>query len=113
MRIQLIWPILDHQAVTSIGLGFISASSKARGHDVKLIQLSQDLGYPLDLDRIREDVRAYAPGLIGFSIVTNQYPTARKIAAMLKATPDLAAIPILMGGPHCTIFPEDVMANPD
>ena len=112
MRILLIWPILDNQAVTSIGVGFIAASAKARGHDVKLIQLNQDLGYPLDLDRIERDVRDYRPGLVGFSVVTNQYPTARRIAAHLKAAPDLAAIPILMGGPHCTIFPEECIADP-
>ncbi len=111
MRIQLVWPILDNQPVTSIGLGYLAAAAKAAGHEVSLIQLNETLGYPLDLDRIKSDLRAFRPGLLGFSSVSNQYEVARRVAAAVRREADLGDLPIIIGGPHATIFPEECVSE--
>ena len=75
---------------------------------MRLLNINEKLDFPLDLDRIRREVEDFDPGLIGFSVVTNQYEHALEIARFLKG---IRATPIVCGGVHCTMTPETVAAE--
>jgi radical SAM superfamily enzyme YgiQ (UPF0313 family) len=91
------------------GIGSLSAFLKREGHEVKLIHVSDELDYPLDLKRINKDIDAYKPGLICFSITTNQWYYSRSIGNSIKKTFN---IPIIVGGHHPTSDPNNVLAEP-
>ena len=108
MRILFIYPNLYAQIGFNYGVSFLSAVLKERGHETALINVNDKLGYPLDLDRIGQDVRTFGPDLIGFSIVTNQYRYAAEIARFLKKG---SSVPMIAGGVHVTMAPEDVLSD--
>ncbi len=77
MKVLFIYPNLDAQVGFNYGVAFLSACLKERGHTTALLDINENLGFDLDLARIREEIAAFAPDLIGFSVVTNQYRFAR------------------------------------
>ena len=82
---------------------------KSEGIETFLLNINADLGYPLDLDRIKRDVMRIAPDLIGFSVLTNQYKYALEIAAALRTYYDG---PIVFGGIHPTMDPYGTLKEP-
>jgi len=108
MKILFIYPNLYAQIGFNYGVSFLSAVLKQRGHETALINVNDKLGYPLDLERIRRDVSAFRPDLIGFSIVTNQYRYATEIAGSLR---ERTGVPMIAGGVHVTMAPEDVLLD--
>ena len=108
MRLLFIYPNLNAQIGFNYGIAYMSGLLKARGIETFLLNVNEQLGYPLDLDRIGQDVERIAPDLIGFSVLTNQYKYALDIAASLKAKFD---IPIVFGGLHPTMDPHAVLAE--
>lgn len=110
MRVLFIYPNLYCQVGFNYGVTYLSAVLKEEGHDAKLINIDEKLGYPLDFDRIREDVTEYAPGLIGISTMTNQYQFATQISQFLKE--EFPEIPIICGGVHASMVPEETIAEP-
>lgn len=107
MRIAFIYTDIGISVGYSCGIGVLSAFLKDHGHDTKLIHVSDELDYSLDLDRILKDIKAYDPGLIAFSAVTNQWYFVKQIAKFLRANLD---IPIVVGGHHANAVPEQVIA---
>jgi len=102
-----------------LGIQYISAVLKQHGHEVKLFmdpQLFDDDVIRVPrlsrwLDSKQELVRrlkAYQPGLIGISVVTDFYQWAHRIATMIKEEMD---VPIIAGGIHPTSVPERVLKN--
>ncbi|MFQ5685157.1 MAG: B12-binding domain-containing radical SAM protein, partial [Candidatus Scalindua sp.] len=79
---------------------------KKHGHDTKLINLNEKLAKLPDDKEIQRIVEEYKPQLIGFSTVTTQYQYALKIAKFIKSFCD---IPIVCGGIHATMVPEEVI----
>ena len=73
------------------------------------MHVSNELDYPLDTARIAADVRSYGPGLICFSITTNQWYFARQIGRALKNGLD---VPVIVGGHHPTAAPDMVLEEP-
>lgn len=108
MRILFIYPNLDAQIGFNYGLAFISSLLKQHGHITGLINLNEKLSQSLDLEKIREVVEEFKPGLIGFSVVTNQYGFAREIARSIK---EYSPVPLVCGGIHATMAPEEVLAS--
>jgi len=106
MRVLFIYPNLYAQVGFNYGIAFLSAMLKKRGHAISLLNINEKIGYPLDLDRIRKDIENYNPGIIGFSAVTNQFQYVIEIAQMIKRH---FTIPIVCGGIHATITPEEVL----
>jgi len=105
-----------------LGVQLLSAVLKEAGHetalvfepnlfatgaikDPKLVEfLSND-------DLVVEDILAEDPDLVGFPIEINGFHWACEIAGRLKSRrPDL---PIIMGGIHATMCPENVIARPE
>ncbi len=86
-----------------IGIMSISSFLKQRGHRVDLI-IETDPGKTVRY------VEANRPDIIAFSTVAGQHTTALKIAAALKRR--FKDIPIVIGGPYPTFFPNIIDQEP-
>ena len=106
MRILFIYPNINAQVGFNFGIVFISALLKKHGHETKLINLNEKLSKVPDNNEIQKIIEEYKPQLIGFSVVTPQYQYALKIAKHIKSFCD---IPIICGGIHATMVPEEVI----
>ncbi len=109
MRVLFIYPNLNAQIGFNYGISYISGLLKSEGIETFLLNINADLGYPLDLDRIKRDVTRIAPDLIGFSVLTNQYKYALEIAADVRTYYDR---PIVFGGIHPTMDPYGTLKEP-
>ncbi|MEE9514554.1 MAG: radical SAM protein [Candidatus Brocadiales bacterium] len=107
MKVLFIYPNINAQVGFNYGLAFISAVLKKHGHTTRLLNLNEKLNELPSDDEIKEYIRDYAPGLIGMSVVTPQYPAALRIARLIKK--DFPGIPILIGGVHPTLVPDEVL----
>ncbi len=106
MRVLFIYPNLNAQIGFNYGIAFLSACLKEHGHSTALLNMNEQLGFEFDLVRVKREVSAFAPGLIGFSVVSNQYRFAREIARDIKR---YCKVPIVCGGIHPTMDPEGVL----
>lgn len=108
MKVLFIYPNLYAQVGFNYGVASLSSVLNAHGHETKLLNINEKLGYPLDLSRIKKDVLNFKPDLIAFSFVTNHYKYAKIIANSVR---EYSSIPIIVGGIHSTIAPEEVLLN--
>ena len=106
MKVLFIYTDMGIAVGYSCGIGILSACLKKVGHETKLIHVSDELGYPLDMKQIIKDVTEYNPGLICFSATTNQWFYAKKIVDALR---EICCIPIVVGGHHANAVPEDII----
>lgn len=106
MKVLFIYPNLNAQVGFNYGISYISGLLKRHGIETFLLNINEKLGYPLDLDRIKKDIFSIRPDLIGVSVLTNQYKYAIQISEGIKTYYDA---PILFGGIHPTMDPEDTM----
>ncbi|MFH1876324.1 MAG: radical SAM protein [Candidatus Omnitrophota bacterium] len=82
----------------NVGLMYLSAIVKSQGHDCQLFVES------LEKDFLNA-VRAFAPDVIGFSIITGAHHWVLRVATSLKR--ELPGVLVIAGGPHptyCTDF---------
>ncbi len=87
----------------SHGIGSLSAMLKQHGHTADLLYV--DALRPKALAR---KVSA-APGLIAVSATTDQFDLAREVIGFLSSR---CAIPIVLGGVHATVAPEEAVSTP-
>jgi radical SAM superfamily enzyme YgiQ (UPF0313 family) len=108
MRITLISPYPDLQV---FGLRTISACLKREGHDVHLLFLPKRFTEQYNNQTLNEVVRfSKNSNLIGISLMTNYFDNAIQITQKLKDNYD---IPILWGGIHPSIRPEECLNYAD
>lgn len=81
------------------GVMSISAYLKREGHQVELLLESEEGSHFFDR------IKTYQPDLVAFSAMTGDHVRCLEIASDVKKRFD---VPILMGGPHPTFFPETV-----
>ena len=91
-----------------LGLGYLAAVAERAGHEVRIYDLGLDPNVPLEQDMDR--IAAFDPELIGVTAMTNNYHAAEAMIAQLKAR---IGCPVILGGPHATLFPEDLAADPN
>ena len=108
MKILFIYPNLYAQIGFNYGVSFLSAVLKQDGHETALLNINEKLGYPLDVSRIIDDVRAFSPSLIALSAVTNQFQHTLKIASEIRKH---VSVPLVCGGIHVTMAPDEVIAT--
>lgn len=89
------------------GLGYLSGVLKQAGHETTLIYLQHE---PVRDDFLQQ-VATIAPGLAAFSSTTHQHPYVERCARWIKQS--MPEVLTIAGGPHPTLVPEDVLANPD
>lgn len=109
MRILFIYPNINTQVGFNYGLSYISSYLRAEGIETFLLNINEKLGYPLDLERIKNDILSIKPDVIGFSVLTNQYKYALEIGNSIKTYMD---VPIVFGGIHTTMDPQETLSEP-
>jgi anaerobic magnesium-protoporphyrin IX monomethyl ester cyclase len=108
MRILFAYPNINTQIGFNYGISYMSGFLKAHGIETRLLNVNEKLGYPLDLDRIKDDALRYKPDLVGFSVLTNQAKYAATIAHHMRGYLD---VPIVFGGIHPTMDPHETLAD--
>ena len=108
MKITLISP---YKIIRAIGIRSLSACLKKEGHDVKVIFLRRDFKDRYK-ERTLDEVVEISRGsdLIGVSLMTNYFDNAIQITQKLKKSLN---IPVLWGGIHPTIRPEECLNHAD
>ncbi len=86
-----------------IGIMSLSSYLKHKGHSIDLI-------IETDADKAAQYVAAKGPDAVAFSTVTGQHKTTLEIATAIKRSS--REIPIILGGPHPTFFPEIIESEP-
>jgi anaerobic magnesium-protoporphyrin IX monomethyl ester cyclase len=85
----------------TLGPASISAFIKSKGHECDILLASEE-------KNLIEKIRQYSPDIIGFSCTTGEHIWVLEMAEKIKKTFN---VPIILGGPHPTFFPE-VLENP-
>nr|NIO21226.1 radical SAM protein [Candidatus Aenigmarchaeota archaeon] len=93
------------KGVYYFGPGAIAAYLKEKGHDVHFRTVNNTA---LDKEDFLSEIQRIDPGLIGFSVMTDEWFYVAKLVAWIKEKFD---IPIICGGAHPTMAPEKVIAN--
>ncbi len=110
MKILFIYPNAGSQTGFNYGIAHLSAVLKEAGHDVVLWQLCEEIE-PLPTEtQFIDRVRREEAGIIGFSVVTNQWPYTRKLAAWARRATDA---PLVCGGIHALAAGEQVLQSGD
>ncbi len=106
MKVLFIYPSIDCPAGVSHGIASLSAVLKRAGHETSLIHVCEHL-WPLPSNReVVEQILAYRPGIIGFSVMSQQYEWTCAVARDIRSAG--ITTPICIGGVHCTMVPEAV-----
>ena len=106
MKILFVFPNTESQPGFNYGIAHLSAVLKQAGHQVDLLHVCEDLApLPTEAEFIR-GIRATAPDLIGFSVVTNQWPVAEKLAGWARKA---CRAPIVCGGIHAMAAPDRIL----
>lgn len=109
MKVLLAYPNVGAQVGFNYGLSYIGACLKRAGHEVTLLDINDRLGSDLDDEGFLREVERTRPDLVGFSVVTPQWPRTRQYAAALKRRhPE---IPVVCGGIHATTSPEETIRS--
>ena len=106
MRIALVSAKWNEKAndYPPLGLAYLAAVLERDGHDVGVFDLGLDPGVPIAEGARR--VSAFGPRLVGITAMTSLYHSALETAILVKA---VLGRPIVLGGPHATVYPERVL----
>ncbi|MBE0429218.1 MAG: radical SAM protein [Thermoleophilia bacterium] len=106
MKVLFVYPNIARNRSPQVGLSSLAGTLARAGHDCRLLDITfiEDSRVAGAYRRLLED---YQPDLVGFSCRSTEWETAQAIMRM--ADPDA---PVVVGGPHATIAPEEVIADP-
>ena len=105
MKILFIYPnIAESPKDISNGLAILAALCKKAGHETALI----DSSFGISDKEIIEKTKLFSPDLIAITTATNDFDYTVHIASLLKK---ISKAPIVTGGFHPTIAPEEVIAK--
>lgn len=91
--------------VPPLSLLLVAALMEREGVEVDLIDMeAEGLSYPATLDRIR----SFAPDLLGFTVTSWSFHSVLRWIKKFKAD---TAIPILVGGEHLRLYPQETMSH--
>ena len=107
MRILLVQHSIENSEAYPLGLGYVAAVLKESGHKVAFLDLALESGDPSKT--LIAWVKRHRAQAIGFTAMTPQYDECLDLVN--RARPSLGSIPIIMGGPHPSALPEEVLRN--
>jgi len=108
MKILFLYPNAGSQLVFNYGIAHLSGVLKQAGHEVALWQLCDDIEPLPSEEQFINRLRQESADIIGFSVVTNQWPYAKKLASWArKAT----SVPLVCGGIHTMAAPEKILQS--
>ncbi len=89
-----------------LGVGFLGTILRRAGHEVRIFDQNVE---GLDDAGLFSLVEQFQPQVVGFSVITPNYPVARQqIRRIKQCYPD---IHIVTGGIHSSLFPEDLIED--
>lgn len=92
-----------------IGLSYLSAYLRGQKHSTRLVVLNSELAEQ-SAGLLREALESCRPDAVACTAVSTQFPFIREAARQVKKT--LPGIPVLIGGAHASLNPEEVCADP-
>lgn len=107
MKVLFIYPTPPAKHIPTgynFGIGYCSAVLKQGGHQTGLLITDRP-----DKDIIRRKIAGFRPDLIGISATTDQFALAKFIVKIIN---DDYAVPIIIGGIHATVAPDDAINTP-
>ena len=109
MRIALVAPKWNRliNSYPPLGLAYLAAVLEQAGHTVAIFDFGLTPHSELAADVGR--VVGFRPDLVGMTAMTNVWHSAVELARALKGA---LASPLVVGGPHATVFPERVAEEP-
>jgi radical SAM superfamily enzyme YgiQ (UPF0313 family) len=110
LRLLLVNPtIVDKREHLHIGLGTVGTYVRRHtDHDVRILDF---MAFRRTWrERLREVLAEYRPDLVGMYIASPYFPAARQVAEEIRRL--APGVPILAGGHHPTLSPDDVIAEP-
>jgi len=106
MKVVLVYPRWDYPIMGELqeplGIMSIGAALSAAGHDVELVDLA--VSGIEELDRLIEDA-----DMAGMSSSTALYGRACRVLDRIRE--QRPEVPVIIGGPHATVLPEEVIAR--
>lgn len=106
LRVLFVYPNLNAEEGFNHGIAALSGCLRARGHHTGLINLNEALGSVPTDEQVVERVRRFNPDLVAFSVMTQQYGYAVRLArAIQRAMP---ALPLAIGGVHTMMCTQQV-----
>lgn len=93
--------------IAPLGLLYVAASCKNQGYNIKILDMESE---KLSLNSIRRYLHLYDPRAIGISVTA---PVANNLSILSKIIKEEKNIPIIVGGPFATLFPEPILKNRD
>jgi len=109
MKVLFVYPSIDCPAGVSHGIASLSAVLKQAGHETSLIHVCEHL-WPIPSNaEIIERIKSYEPGIIGFSVMSQQYGWTCDLVRDIRAAG--IRTPVCIGGVHCTMVPEEVTTS--
>jgi len=107
VRILFIYPNIQTGEAPHFvnGVAALSAYIKEWGHQADLLFLDH---LPAK-DELEQHIRGISPDLIGFSAGSNQWQFVARLSRTIKS---FFSGPILCGGPHPTLAPDEVISTP-
>lgn len=106
MKVLFIYPNAGSQLGFNYGVAHMSAVLKQAGHEVELWQLCEDISPLPSREEFIGRLRSLAPDVVGFSVVTNQWVYAKKLA---EWTRQAISAPLVCGGIHALAAPEEIL----
>lgn len=109
MRVLFIYPMIDSPPGVNHGLVALSGVLKHAGHATRMVYANEQLGALPTHAEILDVIRDWKPGLLAFSVMSQQYAWAVEVAKACRAA--FPGIPSVVGGVHVTMVPEEVTAQ--
>lgn len=106
MKIFFIYPNVQSQVGFNYGVSHMASVLKNAGHEVMFWQICEEIEPLPDKEAFAARLRASGADLIAFSVVTNQWPYAKKLAMWARET---ISIPLAIGGIHATAAASQVL----
>lgn len=98
--LSLVFPFITQP----LGLLYIAATLKERGHEVKIHDCAEDYNHLNSLRRLIED---WKPDFVGISSIITEAEQAVKITKIIREK--LRNVPIILGGPWPSANPEEAL----
>lgn len=91
-----------------LGIAYLASHMRAHGHEAEILDFNIS-GY--SPRRLALALKRFKPSVVGISAFTETYPNAVDIAQQVKQhDPEIT---VVMGGPHPSILPDEVVAEPE
>ena len=108
MKILFLYPNAGSQLGFNYGIAHFSAVLKQAGRDVALWQLCDDIEPLPSREQFISRLQRESADIIGFSVVTNQWPYAKKLATWARRATDA---PLVCGGIHTMAAGEEILQS--